>query len=68
MKATINADGFLIVQPETDLEAYALKHWAGANLTGDWFNAAGQPALRVIVDLGAFGNAAFNRTPVRTLG
>jgi len=31
MKATINANGILVVEAETDLEAYALKKWSEDN-------------------------------------
>ncbi|BCF88695.1 hypothetical protein [Paraburkholderia largidicola] len=51
MKATIRADGFLLVSAETDLEAYALQRWARENLGADWFDAtARQPQAKIILD------------------
>lgn len=58
MKATIRADGFLVVQPETDLEAYALKHWARENLNVGWYKADALTHAKVIIDLRGFGNLA----------
>ena len=42
MKATLTADGTLVVTPENDLEAYALKQWGIAS-----FAALDQQALAV---------------------
>ena len=48
MKTTILADGTLSIQPESELEAYALGKWCERNL--DW-RAATQPAPpQMIVD------------------
>lgn len=57
MKATIRADGFLVLQPDTDLEAYALKHWSAENLGSDWFNCTGVPRAPITVDMGNFALA-----------
>ncbi|CAB3783180.1 hypothetical protein LMG28688_01595 [Paraburkholderia caffeinitolerans] len=48
MKATVNARGMLIVEPENELEAYALGKWSAANLT-DRF-CASKPDLKLIVN------------------
>lgn len=34
MRATINREGFLIIQAETELEGYALSRWAADQVTG----------------------------------
>jgi hypothetical protein len=36
MKTSIHADGTLVVQAESHLEAFALRKWADEELSGDW--------------------------------
>lgn len=36
MKTSIHADGTLVVQAETHLEAFALRKWSDEELSGDW--------------------------------
>ncbi|WP_321896010.1 hypothetical protein [Paraburkholderia heleia] len=50
MKATINARGSLIVEPENELEAYALGKWSAKNLH-DWYSALPTMQLNVMVNL-----------------
>lgn len=52
MKATIKANGTLLIEPENGLEAYALDKWGKANL-GDW-GAAMNPCVNMTIDLSAF--------------
>jgi hypothetical protein len=54
MKTTIRADGFLIVKPESDLEAYALSHWSAANFKRDWYDVRADGGYPVIVDLSGY--------------
>lgn len=42
MKATITADGALVVRPESELEAYALARWSESNFR-DWANVLVTP-------------------------
>ncbi|WP_028204999.1 hypothetical protein [Paraburkholderia nodosa] len=49
MKATINARGQLIVEPENELEAYALGKWSAVNQM-DWFSAVPTVKLNIIVN------------------
>jgi hypothetical protein len=53
MKATIRADGMLIIRPESDLEAYALSHWSEENLKTDWYRAR-ERGYPVVVDLSGY--------------
>ncbi|CAG9194113.1 conserved hypothetical protein [Paraburkholderia caribensis] len=55
MKATIRVDGFLQITAETDLEAYALQHWARENIGDDWFAvAAVRPHAKILIDWSAW--------------
>lgn len=55
MKATITADGTLIVRPESEIEAYALARWSEVNFP-DWSNAlASHP--RLMTDCSEFPGA-----------
>ena len=38
MKATISANGTLVIRPESDLEAYALAQWSNVNMADWWCN------------------------------
>ena len=64
MKATINARGALFVEPENELEAYALGKWSAANL-GDWYSALPTMQLNVIVNLERWPDAL---EPLRPVG
>jgi hypothetical protein len=55
VKATITADGTLVVRPKSEIEAYALARWSEANFS-DWFNAlASRP--RLMTDCSEFSGA-----------
>ena len=38
MKAKITKDGMLVIEAETEIEAYALKHWVNENYFDDKMN------------------------------
>lgn len=54
MKATIQADGMLVVTAETGLEAFALHHWSLENIGADWFDVTRAPAPKIILDASEF--------------
>ncbi|MEX3961049.1 hypothetical protein AB4Y42_02345 [Paraburkholderia sp. EG286B] len=64
MKATITAKGTLVVEPENELEAYALGKWSSANLT-DWYSAIPQGQLNIMVNCERWPAAL---EPVRAVG
>lgn len=49
MKATINARGTLIVEPENELEGYALGKWSATNIT-DWFKVSPTAQLNIMIN------------------
>ncbi|MFX1675182.1 hypothetical protein PWR63_23530 [Paraburkholderia sp. A2WS-5] len=53
MKVTIEANGSLVVTPESGCEAYALGHWAKANLEPMYQQVIVSPP-RVLIDCSAF--------------
>ncbi|MBU9502845.1 hypothetical protein KTE68_22090 [Burkholderia multivorans] len=55
MKATILADGTLKIEPESELEAYALGQWSVENLPP--FRPWEEPQLNVRVDLSGYTTA-----------
>lgn len=61
MKASIKADGTLIVYPESETEAYALKQWGSAS-----FELREQAELdrfpKMIVDCGSYPGAFVTST------
>ncbi|PRZ56594.1 hypothetical protein BX589_101244 [Paraburkholderia fungorum] len=63
MKATIRADGMLVVQPESDLDAYALSRWSAENLKIDWYDAGRVRGHPIIVDLSGY-NVLIGALPV----
>lgn len=56
MKATIKANGMLVVVPETELEAYALGRWSAANMP-DWFDCSAKPTPKFMLDCDEFPGA-----------
>ncbi|WP_124588254.1 hypothetical protein [Burkholderia cepacia] len=55
MKATIQADGTLVVTAESELDAYALGQWSRANI-GDWHNVTAR-TLAIMIDCSAYPRA-----------
>ncbi|MEX3967289.1 hypothetical protein AB4Y42_34530 [Paraburkholderia sp. EG286B] len=66
MKATINARGQLVVEPENELEAYALGKWSAVNLT-DWYTALPTVKLNIIVNCERWPAAMEAVLPVGTI-
>jgi hypothetical protein len=64
VKATVRADGTLIVAPESGLEAYALSRWSKENIRSDWYDVRMSPPPNIVVDLSDFPVAVFMSMPV----
>lgn len=56
MKATISAEGVLIVRPESELEAYALAQWSNANMV-DWWCSVHVTRPRLMTDCSEYPGA-----------
>ncbi|MBB2981768.1 hypothetical protein [Paraburkholderia tropica] len=56
MKATIKADGTLVVMPETEIEAYALGRWSATNMT-DWFTGNAKALPKFMLNCEQFPGA-----------